>query len=881
MNLPDPMGPLEGILTPPRRSVVARVLTALLLVFAVVLVSTAIQLHRNIGEVRAAESDNKVWNIVQFEVDYRDLRIAVLAMSDSAARKNGAVPEQNLRALRLEFDIFYSRINALFATLTTGDLRPIFQVEIDALDQARTDWATRFDALTPAPELPDIMVSLSEDVAALEPLVRRLSVDVLQVVVARAEAARLQEGKLLATMFGASIALIGLTILSVILSVRLGRSHAAAETSLERSTALAKAAFESSVTAMLICDDQGRILLTNPAASVVFGHHDADLLGHNLQDRVIPPERMAEYRRFLRFIRQTGEGGDATIGPVQVAAQRATGEVFPAAVLVRITQLDAAQRLILVFVQDISDQVEFEQRLQAAADEARRYATAQGRFLATMSHELRTPLHGVRAALDLLARKKLPAEATSLVGIALQSCAHALQQTDSALHAIRATHENEADVPFDPVRIAQDLSNEMRLIGKVDGTKVSFSVSGARLAQGVVGRPRAFTRALGNLIANATKYARGGTVKVKLTFTAGSTLGHVLLKADVIDDGPGIPADKIDRIFEPFNHDLLAEQKADGAGFGLGLSIVKQAIEVMEGDIAVISDCGKGCHVTITLKLDRCAEAAYLALEPPNAPHAQPVAHRPKPNAVALVVDDAQVNCKLVGRMLSEMGYRVDTAFSGADAIAMAATTAYDLILMDFYMPMMTGIEAARHIRADGASAQARIIGITARVDLIGSDEGNPPEMNGVLFKPFGITELETFLAEGGSATAHRREASTASNSDAMTALRGTLEMCGPLLGLELLRDTLSLAQQAMAELGTDPALSTETAHRAAGAAMMSGLHDLGRALRDLEQLGRGPENPDALPPITARLADTVARAERLVAELELELESQVVDAVT
>ncbi|WP_439139958.1 PAS domain-containing protein [Roseicyclus sp.] len=93
------------------------------------------------------------------------------------------------------------------------------------------------------------------------------------------------------------------------LSHRLGRSQAAAEVRIERSTALAKAAFESAVTAMLICDAEGRILLTNPAASEIFGHTDADLQGHSLHETLIPQERLAEYRRFLRFIRATGDGG--------------------------------------------------------------------------------------------------------------------------------------------------------------------------------------------------------------------------------------------------------------------------------------------------------------------------------------------------------------------------------------------------------------------------------------------------------------------------------------------------------------------------------------------------------------------------------------------
>ena len=418
MSLPEPMGPIEGIFSPPVRSIAARVLTALLLAFAVILIGTAIKLYHNIDTVRAAESDNKVWNIVQFEVDYRDLMIASLQAQAAAQTGTDATIAAGVARLRLEFDIFYSRINALFATLHGSTLAPDFAAEMAQLDTARTALATQVDALSLGPEIGASLSGFHAQASALNALVRRLSVDALQLLIIRTEDARLQERQLLAAMFGASIALILLTIVSVVLSIRLGRSHAAAQVRIERSTALAKAAFESAVTAMLICDADGRILLTNPAASEIFGHSDADLHGHSLHETLIPQERLAEYRRFLRFIRASGEGGDATIGPVQVSAQRASGEVFPAAVLVRITQLDADQRLILVFAQDISEQVEYETRLQDAADEARRYATAQRRFLATMSHELRTPLHGVRAALDLLKRQSLSVSARKLVEIA-------------------------------------------------------------------------------------------------------------------------------------------------------------------------------------------------------------------------------------------------------------------------------------------------------------------------------------------------------------------------------------------------------------------------------------------------------------------------------
>lgn len=864
MSLPEPMGPIEGIFSPPVRSIAGRVLTALLLTFAVILVGAAIKLYHNIDAVRAADSDNKVWNIVQFEVDYRDLTIAALQAQAAAETGDHAAIVAGVARLRLEFDIFYSRINALFATLHSSMLAPDFAAEMEQLTAARLALATRIDGLSLDQDLVAALDGLRTQIGALNTVVRRLSVDALQRLITRTETARLQERRLLATMFGASIALILLTIVSVMLSIRLGRSQAAAETRIGRSTALTKAAFESAVTAMLVCDAQGRILLTNPAAGEMFGHTHADLQGHSLHETLIPQERLAEYRRFLRFIRATGESGDATIGPVQVSAQRADGEVFPAAVLVRITKVDADQRLILVFVQDISEQVESESRLQHAAEEARRYATAQRRFLATMSHELRTPLHGVRAALDLLKRQSLPASAIDLVEIAQQSCTHALQQTDSALDAIRSTQENEAIVVFDPVSVTKDLTAEMGLIGKATGTEISLEVTGDGPRGSFMGRPRAFGRAMGNLIANATKYAPGGQIIVRLAFGRADANGQAILRAEVIDDGPGIPQDRLDRIFEPFNHDLLPEQKHDSGGFGLGLSIVKQAVSVMGGEITVTSDRGRGCHVTFSVPLIPVAGAMPAlpslpqeAARPAHLHHAQ--------GKAALGVDDARVNCALVAQMLGELGYAADTAFSGQEAIGKAATKAYALILMDFYMPGITGPEAAAGIRLAGASAQATIIGITARVDLMGSAAGAPPDMDRVLFKPFGLAELEACLTQGA---AQPTMPDVVSGSDELDLLRATLEMCGEALGMALLHDTLALAMQALAEMSQDPAICAETAHRAAGAAMMAGFHELGSALRAVEQAARTNPDKAALAPLHARLASATQKARATLGDI-------------
>ena len=212
MSLPDPVGPIDGMLTPPNRSIAARVLTALLLLFTIALLTAATKLHNKIDENWAAESDNHVWNIVQFEVDYRDLSVALQIANDLAARDAAMVPAATLRSVQVEFGALQTRSKALIDTLTVSDLDDVYQTEIAILTQAKADWTGQIDALRVGPELPLLLAQLAADVAAIEPMVRRLSADALQVMVTRAEAARLQDRKLLAALYGTSITLIGLTI---------------------------------------------------------------------------------------------------------------------------------------------------------------------------------------------------------------------------------------------------------------------------------------------------------------------------------------------------------------------------------------------------------------------------------------------------------------------------------------------------------------------------------------------------------------------------------------------------------------------------------------------------------------------------------------------
>lgn len=230
----------------------------------------------------------------------------------------------------------------------------------------------------------------------------------------------------------------------------------------------------------------------------------------------------------------------------------------------------------------------------------------------------------------------------------------------------------------------------------------------------------------------------------------------------------------------------------------------------------------------------------------------------------ALVVDDAEVNCTLVAQMLSALGFHVDVAFSGEDAVAQTARTAYGLILMDFQLPGMSGQDAAARIRSAGPSADAAIIGITAQIDAIGAAM-TTGSFGHVLLKPFGLLELQSCLKIGPPLP---DPGSFAPSADELALLSATLEMCGDTLGMALLQDTVNLATQALDEIAQDRSRCAETAHRAAGAALMAGFHELGAALRAIEQATTNQSDAAALDHLGENLALATEKAQATLSHI-------------
>ncbi|OYX54862.1 MAG: response regulator receiver protein [Brevundimonas subvibrioides] len=333
-------------------------------------------------------------------------------------------------------------------------------------------------------------------------------------------------------------------------------------------------------------------------------------------------------------------------------------------------------------------------------------ARAKSQFLAIMSHELRTPMNGVLAVAELLRRQPLNAAAQAHVQTIVDSSETLLRILQDALDLSRAeAGELEMNPVPTPLRGLVDHIEQMwaprasqdavrLMVGYEGDTELCADIDGVRLKQ-----------VFNNLIGNALKFARNGVVEASLK--AWSENGQVRMEARVRDDGPGVDADRVDAIFEPFVHG----SGPDGAG--LGLSICRQIIDRMDGRIWAENNAGRGATFAFDVSAplsapveDEATNVSALAdLELQSNPH-------------ILIVDDNATN-RVVAQALCEMfGCSSETAEDGVEALEAVQTRPFDLILMDIKMPRMDGVQATKAIRAlPGPERDIPIVALTANAD--------------------------------------------------------------------------------------------------------------------------------------------------------------------
>jgi len=377
-------------------------------------------------------------------------------------------------------------------------------------------------------------------------------------------------------------------------------------------------------------------------------------------------------------------------------------------------------------------------------------------FLANMSHELRTPMNAIIGFSELLSETPLAEEQLDYTRTIAQSAASLLSLINDILDLakIEAGKLELERLPFNLAEVVDNVAAMFKIPAREKGVVFTCKID-SRIPKRVMGDSNRLRQVLINLSGNAMKFTEQGGIDIKVDYER-EAAGQIVSRFSVHDSGIGIPADRVEAIFEKFT-------QADGSttrkygGTGLGLAICLQLVELMGGRLAVESEVGKGSTFYFVIPLEE-APAEIISLQE----HKEAGRGKALSGGRILLVEDNAVNQRLASILITRQGYEVEVASDGAESLEHLRHQTFDLVLMDVQMPNMDGMEATRRIReieADPALRQEyvglralkeplAIVGLTAHARKEDETACYAAGMNGFLTKPIIKAKLALILNE-------------------------------------------------------------------------------------------------------------------------------------
>ncbi|OAI12452.1 hypothetical protein A1507_02935 [Methylomonas koyamae] len=404
--------------------------------------------------------------------------------------------------------------------------------------------------------------------------------------------------------------------------------------------------------------------------------------------------------------------------------------------------------------------------LQRARDQAEAANKAKSIFLANMSHELRTPLNAILGFSSLVQKDpQFPESQQRNLAIINRSGEHLLNLINDVLEMakIESGRLQLEQTRFDLGALIRDVGDMMSVRAHDKGLRLLVDQS-SEFPRFIYGDEARLRQILINLLGNALKFTQQGGVTLRLGTHCNS---HTHLMIEVEDTGPGIAESERERIFEPFVQ--LGEQ-GDSKGTGLGLTITRQFVQLMGGQLTLESCVGKGSLFRIDLPLQETTE--------PQTP--LPAADRRddimrlapgQPQYRILIVEDQLENQLLLGQLMADIGMQIEVAKDGAQGLALFQSWQPHLIWMDRRMPKMDGMQAAQAIRQLPGGDRVKIVAVTASAFMEQREEMLQAGMDGFIRKPYRAEEIYACLAEQlGLEFVYRNETPGIAQDDTLTA---------------------------------------------------------------------------------------------------------------
>jgi PAS domain S-box-containing protein len=481
------------------------------------------------------------------------------------------------------------------------------------------------------------------------------------------------------------------------------------------------------------------VLWVSPAIETILGFKPEEIVGRKVLDQMHEEDQPHIIEAFRRMV-AGGPDGEPTTW--RYRSLHRDGRWIWLEGRPRAT-FDAAGRVVHLqdVIRDITAAKQAEETLEAAQLAAESAAAAKSEFLATMSHELRTPLTSILGFAGLLQARGQMGETEMRFVRRINDASRMLLTVVNDVLEFSKLEAGRTELENRPFGLRELVDDTVALVaGQAAEKGLSISITVDRQApdrlSGDAGRLR---QVLLNLLNNAVKFTATGSIAVEVTLDLCAN-DAARLTFSVTDTGPGVPADRMDRLFQRFS-------QADGSmsrrygGTGLGLAICRGLIELMEGQIGVDSSEGQGSRFWFTISLPALEQVGVLPPEAAVAPATMRAGR-------ILVAEDSEANRELIRLMVTALGHDVALVHDGAAAVGAVETGHYDMVLMDVHMPVLSGLLATRRIRAMGGDRGGLpIVALTADVlpeQIVKCREAG---MDDHLAKPIAPAALAAVLA--------------------------------------------------------------------------------------------------------------------------------------